>query len=153
MGKTRGIDYLKARKIDFEILEYDHQVKGAEFAAKALKVPLEQMIKTIVLKDDQKNYYFCCLPGNKEIPLKSISRQTGIKKLEISSFQEAEKITGYLVGGISPFGSKKHLPVFLDQELQSYEFVYINGGKRGVILKLEFPDLFSELNPQLVEIA
>lgn len=154
MAKTRGIEFLQKNNISFEVYEYDFKEKGADFAAKALNVSLSSMIKSIVVKDiKSKEFYFCLLGGDKEINLKKIADILDVKKVELASIDEAQRVTGYLVGGISPFGSKTILKVIMDKNLCNFEYVYINGGKRGVILKLKFDDIRKILNPLLEDIS
>jgi Cys-tRNA(Pro)/Cys-tRNA(Cys) deacylase len=147
MAKTRGIDYLQKNSIEFEVLEYDFKIKGAQYASYALNVDNACMIKSIVIRDNSNNFYFALLGGNKELNLKEIAKILNVKKVFLADVEEAERITGYLVGGISPFGSKKYLPVIIDEDLKNFEYVYINGGARGVILKIKFSDLIKILKP------
>jgi Cys-tRNA(Pro)/Cys-tRNA(Cys) deacylase len=151
--KTRGITFLESKKIKFEVLNYEHEVKGAEYAATVLHVPIEQMIKSIVVKDENSKFYFCLMPGNLELSPKKVARALDVKTIALAKQDEAERVTGYLVGGISPFGSKKNLPALLNSSLERFEEVYINAGARGIILKLKFADLISALNPLIAEIA
>ncbi|MCX8059058.1 MAG: hypothetical protein N3A58_06550 [Spirochaetes bacterium] len=153
MAKTRAIDFLQKNNINFEVFEYNFEKKGAEFAAEALSVPLESMIKSIVIKDI-KNYdfYFCLIGGDKEIDLKKLAFFLKTKKVELAEVDEAQRITGYLVGGISPFGSKNKLKVIIDKKLSKFEYVFINGGQRGVILKIKYIDLIKLLDPLIIEI-
>jgi len=145
--KTRAITFLESKKINFEVLNYEHEIKGAKFAAGVLNVPIEQMIKSIVIKDNNGNFYFCLMPGDMEISTKKAAKLLGAKTVDLSKQEEAERITGYLVGGISPFGSKKNLPVLLNSSLLNFEDIYINAGARGIILKLKSADLIKTLNP------
>jgi Cys-tRNA(Pro) deacylase len=145
--KTRGITFLESKKINFSVLNYEHEVKGAEFAATALNVPIEQMIKTIVVKDEKGKFYFCLMPGDLELSPKNVARILNVKTISLAKQDEAERITGYLVGGISPFGAKKNLPVLLNSSLVHFEDIYINAGARGIILKLKLADLVNVLEP------
>jgi Cys-tRNA(Pro)/Cys-tRNA(Cys) deacylase len=145
--KTRGITYLESKKISFTLLTYEHEVKGAEFAASVLNLPIEQMIKTIIVKDEGSKFYFCLMPGNLELSPKKVARSLNVKTITLAKSEEAERVTGYLVGGISPFGAKKNLPVLLNSSLTVFEDIYINAGARGMILKLKLKDLVNILHP------
>jgi Cys-tRNA(Pro) deacylase len=151
--KTRAITFLESKKIQFEVLNYEHEVKGAKYAAGVLHVPIEQMIKSIVIKDESGNFYFCLMPGDLEISLKKAAKLLEVKTIALSRQDEAERLTGYLVGGISPFGAKKNLPVILNSSLQNFEMIYINAGARGIILKMNLSDLIKLLNPLIGELA
>jgi Cys-tRNA(Pro)/Cys-tRNA(Cys) deacylase len=151
--KTRGITFLESKKIKFEVLNYEHEVKGAEFAATVLHVPIEQMIKSIVVKDEAGKLYFCLMPGNVELSPKKAAKALNVKTISLAKQDEAERATGYLVGGISPFGSKKNLPALINNSLEQFEDVYINAGARGIILKLKFAALVGVLNPLIYELT
>ena len=151
--KTRGITFLESNKIKFEVLTYEHDIKGAEFAASSLNVPLDQMIKSIIVKDDSGKFYFCLMPGTSEISLKKVARVLNAKSVSLAKSDEAERNTGYLVGGISPFGSRKNLQVLLNSSLSEFETIYINAGARGVILKLKYADLNNLLKPRIEDLA
>ena len=151
--KTRAITYLESKKINFEVLQYEHEVKGAKYAASVLNVPLEQMIKSIVIKDSNGVFYFCLMPGELEISTKKVAKVLGVKSVTLSKQEEAERVTGYLVGGISPFGAKKNLKVLLHKSLQEFEIIYINAGARGMILKMNYSDLVKLLNPLVEDYA
>jgi Cys-tRNA(Pro)/Cys-tRNA(Cys) deacylase len=151
--KTRAITFLESKKIKFEVLNYEHDVKGAKFAAGVLNVPIEQMIKSIVIKDGDGNFYFCLMPGDLEISLKKAAKLLDVKTITLSRQDEAERLTGYLVGGISPFGSKKNLPVILNTSLECFGTIYINAGARGIILKMSLSDLIKTLNPLIGDLS
>ncbi len=136
MSTTNALRFLKLKKIPYEEREYDHKVKGAEFAAEALAWPLEAMIKTLVVSLSGGSYALCLMGGDRELSLKSLAREAAVKTARMATPEEAERLTGYKVGGISPFGTKKTLPVWIDEPLLAYETVGINGGRRGLIVFL-----------------
>jgi Cys-tRNA(Pro)/Cys-tRNA(Cys) deacylase len=151
--KTRGITFLESKKINFTVLNYEHEVKGAEYAAGVLNVPIEQMIKSIVVKDEKGHFYFCLMPGNLELSPKNVARVLKVKTITLAKQEEAERVTGYLVGGISPFGAKKNLHVLLNSSLSSFKEIYINAGARGIILKMNYSDLVNLLRPIIEELT
>ncbi|NOZ12334.1 MAG: Cys-tRNA(Pro) deacylase [Acidobacteria bacterium] len=152
--KTRGITYLEQFRFPFEIYSYRHDQKGAEFAAKATGVPLERMIKTLVVGDTTRTqYFFILMPGHLELDLKKAAAAAGVKRLRMASVSEAERLTGYQVGGISPFGSRKMLPVFMEEDLKRHVTVAINGGKRGCIIALRTEKLIEILKPEILPLA
>ncbi len=152
--KTRGIDFLKKKGVEFKTFTYDHKVKGAEYAAKQTGIELERMIKTLVACDVKgKNFCFVLMPGDKSLDLKKLAKLLGLKKMRMATVEEAQKLTNYLVGGISPFGSKTKLPVVMDKSLGKFEKVGINGGGRGVIVELKLENLKKLLNPKTENLA
>jgi Cys-tRNA(Pro)/Cys-tRNA(Cys) deacylase len=152
--KTRGIVFLEKNKVNFKIHTYDHQVKGADFASKSTGIELKKMIKTLVICDmSGKKFYFALMPGDKSLNLKTAAKVCGEKKMRMSTVEEAQKLTGYLVGGISPFGSNKQLPVIMEQSLTVFNTVGINGGGRGVIVELSPNDIITLLTPTITTLS
>lgn len=137
MSVTNAVRFLKQKKIPFAAREYEHKVKGAEYAAEALGWPLESMIKTLVVALSDGSFCLCLLPGHAELSLKNLAREAGVKGARLTTPEEAEKLTGYHVGGISPFGTRKPLAVWIDAPLLDFDTVGINGGHRGLIVFLD----------------
>lgn len=149
MSKTRGIEFLEKSGAAFETLLYECDVKGAEAAARATGVPLEQMIKTLVVKFADGGLAFVLMGGDGEVSMKKLAKAAGAKGAEMTKPADAERLTGYLVGGISPFGARKKLDVFMDETLTLYDELAINGGGRGVIVKLKTGDIIKLLSPAI----
>ena len=152
MASTRGTQFLTKQKVPFTLHTYDHQVKGAEFAAQATDIPLSRMIKTLVVELSQ-GFVFALMPGDRTLSLKKLGRLAGSKTSQMSTPKDAERLTGYQVGGISPFGAKRALEVYLDQSLTGYDTVAINGGGRGTIVSLSTQDLIRLLHPTVADIS
>jgi len=138
---TRAIQFLKQRKISFEVVTYAHEVKGAEFAAKATGYPLEMTVKTLVVELGQKQFMLVLMPGNKRLSMKQLAKICGYKSAAIADAKSAERLTGYLVGGISPFGIRQKLPVVMDAGIVKYEKILINAGQRGKMILMSPADL------------
>jgi Cys-tRNA(Pro)/Cys-tRNA(Cys) deacylase len=153
MATTNALRFLKQQKIPFEPREYDCKVKGAEFAAEALGWPLESMIKTLVVALSDGSHCLCLLPGTAELSLKNLAREAGVKTARMTTPEEAEKLTGYRVGGISPFGTRKALPVWLHAPLLGFETVGVNGGHRGLIVFLSPVALRDALGARAADLA
>ena len=139
--------------IPFESLEYDFRQKGSEYAAEALGVPLDAMLKSLIVRLSDHRFVFVLMPGSKDVSLKELARSTGVKEAQIASERDAQRITGYLVGGISPFGARIQLPVYVDDGILEHGEIYINGGRRGLILKLRTRDLFATLDPTVANLG
>jgi len=150
---TRAITFLKQKGIPFEAITYDNQEKGAEFAARATGFPLEQTVKTLVVELERKKYCLVLMPGNQQLNLKYLAKIFAVKRTAMVDTTTAERLTGYLVGGISPFGTKKRLPVVMDKSIQDYEQVLINAGQRGMMLKMAPKDIVNGLDCRLAAIA
>ncbi len=141
------------RGIPFESLEYDFRQKGSEYAAKALGVPLDAMLKSLVVRLSDSRFAFVVMPGSKDVSLKELARSAGVKEAQVASERDAQRLTGYLVGGISPFGARIQLPVYVDEGILKHGEIYINGGKRGLILKLRTKDLIGTLDPTVTDLG
>jgi len=150
---SRGERFLIERGIPFESLEYDFRQKGSEYAAKALGVPLDAMLKSLVVKLSDSRFAFMVMPGSKDVSLKELARSGGVKEAQVASERDAQRLTGYLVGGISPFGARTQLPVYVDEEILKHGEIYINGGRRGLILKLMTKDLIGTLDPTVTDLG
>lgn len=150
---SRGERFLIERGIPFESLEYDFRQKGSEYAAQALGVPLDVMLKSLVVRLSDSRFAFVVMPGSKDVSLKELARSAGVKEAQVASERDAQRLTGYLVGGISPFGARIQLPVYVDEGILKHGEIYINGGRRGLILKLRTKDLIGTLDPTVTDLG
>ena len=143
---TRAIGWLRKKRIDFNVVSYAHTAKGAAFAAKTTGFPLNRTIKTLVVDLGGKSFGLALMPGDRQLSLKKLARALGVKKASLADAPLAERLTGYYVGGISPFGLRQRLPVVMEQSLLVHDQVLINGGQRGVLLKMAPGDIAAGLN-------
>lgn len=150
--KTRGMQFLEDHKISYEIKQYEFDEKGAVYAASSLNWPLSSMIKSIVIKGENE-YFLALIGGDKEISLKKTAEILKEKKVILAPITDAERISGYKVGGISPFGFKKKVKILLDKSLIKYETVAINAGARGMICIIKLKELLSLLSPIIENIS
>jgi Cys-tRNA(Pro)/Cys-tRNA(Cys) deacylase len=150
---TRAIAYLKKYKIPYEVVKYDHQEKGAEFAAKATGNPLEITVKTLVVELDRKRYCLALLPGHRELNLKKLASSLGCKRTAMVDIKAAERLTGYLVGGISPFGTQQRLATVMESSISDNPEILINAGQRGMMLKMDPEDVVKALDCKVASIA
>ena len=153
MSATRGIQFLERSKIAYEVKRYDHLEKGAKFASQALGFPVEATIKTLVVTISPGGPAYILMPGDKEIPLKKLAKLLGARRAEMADTGEAERITGYLVGGISPFGAKRRLPTYLEESLLSFERVAINAGQRGIMVVVSPRDIVNSLGATAISLC
>jgi Cys-tRNA(Pro)/Cys-tRNA(Cys) deacylase len=143
---TRAIAWLRKKKINFSVMTYEHQAKGAAFAAQATGYPLAQTIKTLVVDLGGKTFGLALLPGDGQLALKKLARKLGVKKAMMADPQAAERLTGYHVGGISPFGIRQRVVVVMEASLLTHDRVLINGGQRGVLLQMTPGDIAAGLD-------
>ena len=150
---TRAILYLKKKKIPYNLVKYEHREKGAEFAASATGYPLEHTVKTLVVELDRKSYCLALLPGHRELDLKKLASSLGIKRTAMVDIKTAERLTGYLVGGISPFGTQQRLETVMESSILNSGEILINAGQRGVMVKMAPGDIVKALDCKVASIA
>jgi len=150
---TRAIQFLKGTKTSFEVIKYRHDMKGAEFAAKAIGFPLEKTVKTLVVDLSGKGHVLALLPGDRQLDLKKLAKAVGVKKAVMADTATAERLTGYLVGGISPFGTAKRIPAVMAESLLRHQRVAINAGQRGTMLLMSPDDIESVLGCNIAPIT
>ena len=152
--KTPATDALRASGITYSEHYYAYvEHGGAERGAEKLGVPAAQVVKTLVMQDEAARPLLVLMHGDRKVSTKNLARQAGRKSIEPCKPQSAERHSGYRVGGTSPFGTRKPLPVFMERSILALPEVYINGGRRGFLVRLKTADLVRVLSPQLVEVA
>lgn len=150
---TAAIRFLREQHIDFTPHLYDYQEKGGtRHSAACLNIDEHHIIKTIVLQNEQRQGLICLMHGDNNISTRNLARQIGAKHIEPATPEQAQKWTGYLVGGTSPFGCKTPLTVYAEHSIQTLPVCYINGGKRGFLIAIA-PAALLSLSPIWVEVA
>ncbi len=151
---TRAVRQLRQHNIPFTPRPYKYQERGGTaVSAKELGVDEHQVIKTLVMETDHRQPLIILMHGDQEVSQKNLARQLGVKQITPCSPQTADALTGYQTGGISPFGTRKKLPVYIEKTILDLDRIYINGGKRGFLVELEPADAAKILNPIRVEVA
>jgi Cys-tRNA(Pro) deacylase len=151
---TPATAFLKARAIAFSEHPYEYvEHGGTEVSAQALGVPEHQVVKTLVMQDEEGQPLLVLMHGDRKVSTKNLARQAGRKRIEPCKPEVAQRHTGYQVGGTSPFGTRKPLPIFAERSILELEFIYINGGRRGLLVKLRSADLARALELRLVDVA
>ena len=111
------------------------------------------VVKTLVMEDEQGKPLIVLMHGDRQVSTKELARQIGAKKIEPCKPDVAQRHSGYMVGGTSPFGTRKPLPIYLEKSILDLPLVYINGGRRGFLVGLKPQDIVRALAPALVECA
>ena len=151
---TAAVRFLRENGVDFIERPYQYEEKGGtETSARALGVDEHLVIKTLVMEDDEKRPLIILMHGDREVSTKSLARITEAKSITPCSPQVALKHTGYMVGGISPFATKKRLPIYIEETILSLPRIFINAGKRGLLAEMSSSDLVRVLKPIPVRVA
>lgn len=150
---TPAVRFLREHQIAYEAHLYDYEEHGGTaHCAQELHVDEHCVIKTIILQDDKKQGLIMLMHGDKEISTRQLARIIGARHIEPASPAQANKWSGYLVGGTSPFACKSALPVYVESSILDLDTIYINGGKRGFLVAIAAKDL-QVLQPQTAEAA
>ncbi len=151
---TPAIRFLRENQVDFIEHPYTYEEGGGtEVAARCLGVDEHRVIKTLVMEDDQKKPFIVLMHGDKQVSTKNLAREIGVKSVTPCDPEVALRHTGYMVGGTSPFGTKKPLPVYVEETILSLPRIYINAGRKGLLFEMSPTDLVKVLKPQPVKVA
>ncbi|AXX95597.1 MULTISPECIES: Cys-tRNA(Pro) deacylase [Arcobacter] len=153
---TPAINLLKKNKCDFKIHKYDHDPECTNFGEEAaLKLGLDenQVYKTLLVELTPKELVVCVLPVANQLSLKEVASAFDVKKAVMANKDEAQKVTGYLLGGISPLGQKKLLRTVLDESVNKFETIFVSGGKRGLDIEVIPKDLQNLLKAKIQRIT
>ena len=159
MGKqkspvTAAIRVLRREGVAFSEHPYNYEEKGGTaVSARELAVPEASVIKTLIMEDERHLPLVVLMHGNLQVSTRELARIIGVKSITPCSPEVAERHSGYLVGGTSPFGTKKQMPVYLEGSILSLPLVYINGGSRGFLVSMEPAELVRVLRPTLVRVG
>jgi Cys-tRNA(Pro) deacylase len=151
---TQGVRFLREMDVSFLPHLYTYEEHGGTRAsAIELNVPEHQVVKTLVMETDQHKAFLVLMHGDCEVSAKQLARVISVKRVEPCSAATAEKLTGYVFGGTSPFGTRTQLPVYAEKTIFDLPQIYINGGKRGFLVEIDPRDLRRALPITEVEIA
>ncbi|UHD17180.1 YbaK/EbsC family protein [Thiocapsa bogorovii] len=151
---TQAVRALRAAKVDFEDHPYTYVDGGgtAQFAREH-GVDEHLVVKTLIMEDDRGNPMIVLMHGDRQVSTQALARAIGVKRVQPCAPEIADKHSGYQVGGTSPFGTRRAMPVYCDSGIAALPRIYINGGKRGYIISLATADALALLKPTLVEMA
>ena len=151
---TPAILELKAKGVDFSIHTYAYEEKGGTRVSSAkLGVDEHCVIKTLVMEDESAKPLIILMHGDKEVSTKALARFLGVKSIAPCKPDIAHKHTGYLVGGTSPFGTKKPLSIYMEKSIIDLQEILINAGARGLLAKMTPSELVRILKPREVSVA
>ena len=154
LEKTNAVRLLEARRIPFEALTYDEQIHSAVTVADVLGVPPDRVYKTLVVLHEAPGHrpLLVMLPGNRELDPRSLARSIGAKAVRMAPHREAERLTGLQVGGIGALALVgRQFDVCIDRAALDHEWILVNGGRRGLNLRIGIADLIQLTGAQPVE--
>jgi Cys-tRNA(Pro) deacylase len=133
----------------FEYVEHG----GTAHTSSALGVPEHQVVKTLIMENEDGEPLVVLMHGDRKVSTKALARAAGMKRIAPCKPETAQRHSGYLIGGTSPFGTRKDMPVYLERSVLGLPRIYINGGRRGYLLGMDSAELVRVLSPVLVEAA
>ncbi len=151
---TAAVRMLRAEKVDFSDHPYSYEDKGGTaVSSRELGVDEHAVIKTLVMEDDCRKPLIVLMHGDLQVSTKELARVIGVKTVSPCSADTAQKQSGYLVGGTSPFGTRNRMPVYMEENIATLPKIYINGGKRGYLVGMAPAELVRVLKPRLVTVG
>jgi len=152
--ETQATKFLKSQKIAFSSHLYAYEEHGGtKVSARELNVPEHSVVKTLIFEDENAKPLIVLMHGDCKVSTKELARQIGCKKVEPCKPEVANRHTGFLVGGTSPFGTKKAMPVYVEKSILDLPLIYINGGRRGYLVGIHPHDILRTLNAKPVDAA
>jgi Cys-tRNA(Pro) deacylase len=134
------------------LYEYEEH-GGTQVSSRELNVDEHAVVKTLVMEDEAAKPLIILMHGDCKVSTKELARQAGRKRIETCTPEIAKKHSGYFVGGTSPFGTKKKMPIYIEKTILDLPLIYINGGQRGFLVGVHPHDLMRALTPIVVEVA
>jgi Cys-tRNA(Pro) deacylase len=154
ISETPATQFLRKHGVTFSEHPYAYEEHGGTaVSARELGVPEHAVVKTLVMQDEAARPLIVLMHGDCKVSTKNLARQAGSKSVEPCKPEVANRHTGFLVGGTSPFGTKKTMPVYVEKTILELARIYINGGRRGYLVGIAPGELVRVLEPTPVEVA
>ena len=145
---------MQANRVAYTEHEYEYvEHGGTEVSSRALGVTEHEVVKTLVMQDENARPLIVLMHGDRKVSTKNLARQAGAKRIEPCRPDAAQRHSGYKVGGTSPFGTRKKLPVYMERSILELPKIYINGGRRGFLVGIAPHEIVRMLQPVLVDVA
>ena len=154
VSETPATAFLKKHGVAYTEHTYAYEEHGGTaVSARELGVPEHEVVKTLVMEDEAKRAFIVLMHGDRKVSTKNLARQIGVKKAQPCTPETANRHSGYPVGGTSPFGTRKPLPVYVEKSVLALGKIYINGGRRGYLVGIDPAELARVLDIKTVETA
>ena len=152
--ETPATRFLRQHHTAFSTHLYAYEEHGGtRVSARELNVNEHAVVKTLIMEDEARQPLIVLMHGDRKVSTKELARQAGRKQISPCEPAVAQRHTGYMVGGTSPFGTRKNMPVFMEKSILDLPLIYINGGKRGLLVGVHPHDIVQMLQPGLVNVA
>jgi Cys-tRNA(Pro) deacylase len=151
---TSAIRSLRTHGVSYTEHPYRYEEHGGtDVASRQLGADEHAVVKTLVMEDENRRPLLVLMHGDRKVSTKELARQTGRRSISPCDPAAAQRHTGYIVGGTSPFGTLKPLPVFVERSILALDFVYVNGGRRGLLVRIASTELTRVLGAMAVDVA
>ena len=151
---TPATAYLAKHGVEYTEHEFEYKEHGGTgHSSVSMGVPEHEVIKTLVMEDEKAQPLIVLMHGDRKVSTKELARQAGAKRIAPCKPEVATRHSGYLIGGTSPFGTRKAMPIYLERSILALPRIYINGGRRGYLLGMPPAELVRVVSPVLVEVA
>ena len=151
---TAAVRELRAHGVEFSHHPYEYEEHGGTaVSARELNLPEHAVVKTLVMEDTDRNPLIVLMHGDRKVSTRELARSIGVKSVQPCTPDTAHRHTGYMIGGTSPFGTRKRMPVYMEKSILVLPKIYINGGRRGYLVGITPQDAVRILNPKLVEVG
>jgi Cys-tRNA(Pro) deacylase len=154
MSGTPATQFLADKGVQYTEHEFDYlEHGGTGHSSKMLGVPEHEVVKTLIMENEKAEPLVVLMHGDRKVSTKELARAAGMKRIVPCKPEVATRHSGYLIGGTSPFGIRKRMPIFLEESVLDLPRIYINGGRRGYLLGMAPDELVRVLSPVLVEVG
>jgi Cys-tRNA(Pro) deacylase len=151
---TAAVRVLREHGVAFTHHPYEYEERGGtEVSARELGVDEHAVVKTLIMEDDARRPLVVLMHGNRAVSTKALARHLGVKTIAPCTPVVADRHSGYQVGGTSPFGTRRAMPVYVERSILDLPRIYINGGRRGYLVGIAPADLVRVLQPTAVDVA
>lgn len=151
--KTRAAQELDRLGIVYEVKAYEEVERTALEVAEKLGIPLARSFKTLVVRGDKTGVMLACLPGTKELSFKALAKISGNKRVEMVGVEEINRLTGYIKGAVSPLGSKRNYPVYMDRDVLGHPFISVSAGVSGRQIFIQPQDLVRATGAKVADLG
>lgn len=154
ISETQATQFLRKQQVAFTEHPYEYEEHGGTaVSSRELGVPEHDVVKTLVMQDEAARPLIVLMHGDCKVSTKNLARAIGCKSVEPCKPEVAQRHTGYMVGGTSPFGTRKAMPVYVEETILALEKIYINGGRRGYLVGIDPQAVVAQLGAKPVRCA